>query len=215
MNKALIVLFLIVNAAVSADYCAEYAMISSKLSLLSYRRDSVMEIGRKEKVLCAQVINRDEKAKCSIILDTLRANIRRSQDSISRYRVQMISVHDSCDTLLSDDTNAVSINPQQDIENMWKVKSGKDGGVSSVSSINSAVRVFNTVSRSAIGVRLDSLDSLIGKRPRPGYKYGASFWPVNGSVSVYRFDTGVFGCQFDVSFDECKRVLEIRRRWIH
>ena len=45
--------------------------------------------------------------------------------------------------------------------------------------------------------------------------YNFPFWPAPKGAMVYRFDTGAYGWQFDLLFDEQGKVNEVQRSWIH
>ncbi|MEO2090762.1 MAG: hypothetical protein ABGY75_14855 [Gemmataceae bacterium] len=81
-----------------------------------------------------------------------------------------------------------------------------------MSAINSASRVFNAVRLE--GMTLEEVRSALGVRPRPLFKYDFSFFPIEPGVAVYRFDCGNFGWQFNLRFDDQKRVASVERKWI-
>jgi hypothetical protein len=102
-----------------------------------------------------------------------------------------------------------------DLTVMWRTVplAGETWEVSPVSGINAAGRVFATVDLK--GKTREEAEQAIRYDPRPRYGYHRPFWPVKKGTWFLRFDCGNFGWQFDITFDDQKRVKAVERRWIH
>jgi hypothetical protein len=81
--------------------------------------------------------------------------------------------------------------------------------------INAASRVFNTVE--LVGKTREEVIRLIGDPASSSDSIynQAPFWPAPKGGLVYRFDSGMYGWQFNVVFGEDGRVREVERHWIH
>ena len=113
-------------------------------------------------------------------------------------------VDDSKETDISSDIAA-------DVKLMWSVD--KDG-CSSQEAIEAASRVFNTVK--VEGMDRDKISKLIGDTSlRPKGIYNAPFWPTGKGDTVCRFDTGFYGWQFTLKFDENGICTAVVRKWIY
>jgi hypothetical protein len=98
-----------------------------------------------------------------------------------------------------------------DVKIMWSVdKKGR----SPQEAIEAASRVFNTVKLE--GMHRDKIIKLIGDTSlRPKGIYNAPFWPTGKDDMVCRFDTGAYGWQFNLQFDEKSLCKTVSRKWIH
>jgi hypothetical protein len=98
-----------------------------------------------------------------------------------------------------------------DVKVMWSVdKKGR----SPQEAIEAASRVFNTVKLE--GMHRDEIIKLIGDTSlRPKGIYNAPFWPTGKGDMVCRFDTGAYGWQFTLQFDEKGICKTATRKWIH
>jgi hypothetical protein len=99
-----------------------------------------------------------------------------------------------------------------DVRAMWAVD---PDGRTPPEAIPVASRVFNTpglvgLSRGQIIERLGEPGS-----QRPGGRYNFPFWPAGEGDLVYRFDTGMYGWQFNVRFGWGGRCTAVERHWIH
>jgi hypothetical protein len=99
-----------------------------------------------------------------------------------------------------------------DVATMWKVD---PMGRSTQEAIWAASRVFNTVK--LVGMHRDRILELLGdaRTRRPGGVYNFPFWPAGGGETVYRFDTGAYGWQFNVKLEAAGVCTEVNRLWIH
>lgn len=98
-----------------------------------------------------------------------------------------------------------------DVKIMWSVD--KEGR-SPQEAIEAASRVFNTVKLE--GMHRDKIIKLIGDASlRPKGIYNAPFWPVGQGATVCRFDTGFYGWQFTLQFDDKGICKKVTRQWIH
>jgi len=98
-----------------------------------------------------------------------------------------------------------------DVKIMWSVD--KEGR-SPQEAIEAASRVFNTVKLE--GMHRDKIIKLIGDTSvRPKGIYNAPFWPAGKGDMVCRFDTGAYGWQFTLQFDEKGICKTVSRKWIH
>jgi hypothetical protein len=110
----------------------------------------------------------------------------------------------------------------RDIMLMWETRprdkrfasDDLEGVVSTDAAINAASRVFNTAQ--LIGKsRADVIKLLGDPEKRENYIYSQPFWPVTDRAIVYRFDSGAYGWQFNILFDEHETVVRVEREWIH
>ena len=98
-----------------------------------------------------------------------------------------------------------------DVKLMWSVD--KEGR-SPQEAIKAASRVFNTVNLE--GMQRGEVVELIGDYThRPKGIYNGPFWPVEEGESDYRFDTGYYGWQFNLKYDEKGICKKVTRKWIH
>jgi hypothetical protein len=98
-----------------------------------------------------------------------------------------------------------------DVKLMWSVD---DKGRSPQKAIEAASRVFNTVKLE--GVQRDKVTELVGDASlRPKGIYNRPFWPVGKGETAFRFDTGAYGWQFNLRFDEDGVCKSVTRKWIH
>jgi len=203
------------NRSSRPDYCTEYSNAVAKSASLRYQTSKIMDSGRQQEAACDSIHDSVKIALCRDRLIGLRKLFREMGDSLLVVDSFRHSINDSCDTLVINNDSAKSSNLLRDIRNMWRVKHKNKVGYCSVSSINSAVRVFNTIKDKAIGISIDSFDLLIHKTKRTDYPYTAPFFPIKAQTITYRFDTGQFGYQFDVTIDSTRRINGIQRKWIH
>lgn len=196
----------------ASNRCIEYANLDKVAHGMSYLRDSLSAVGRNKKRTCREG---DGNLACKKELARLREEIYKASDSVITVKGTQLRIHDQCDSLIMNNADSVSADLNADIANMWKVQPNEAGGVSSVSSINSAVRVINLLKRDVGRITVDSFERSIGFHKREGYRYNFPFWPIQGLVRAYRFDTGHMGYQFDVSYGENGLVTEVKKRWIY
>lgn len=98
-----------------------------------------------------------------------------------------------------------------DVQLMWSVN---EKGASPQEAIDAASRVFNTVKLE--GLPRAKVVELIGNSGlRPKGIYNFPFWPVGKDEVAYRFDTGFYGWQFNLKFDDKGTCESISRKWIH
>jgi hypothetical protein len=98
-----------------------------------------------------------------------------------------------------------------DVKIMWSVDKA---GRSPQEAIEAASRVFNTVKLE--GMHRHKIIKLIGDTSlRPKGIYNAPFWPAAKGDMVCRFDTGAYGWQFTLQFDEKGICKTVTRKGIH
>ncbi|MBM3997570.1 MAG: hypothetical protein FJ303_26000 [Planctomycetes bacterium] len=98
-----------------------------------------------------------------------------------------------------------------DVKLMWSVD--KEGR-SPQEAIEAASRVFNTVKLE--GLPRDKVVKLIGDvSHRPKGIYNFPFWPTGKGEMVCRFDTGAYGWQFNIRFNDKDICTNVTRKWIH
>jgi len=117
---------------------------------------------------------------------------------------------------------AKSLNLGRDINLMWQTKRLRSSGdpthgpnphASTNRAINAASRVFNTVSLQ--GKTRDEVVALLGDPKASNNSiYNFPFWPAPQGAMVYRFDSGAYGWQFNITFEDDK-VVNVKREWIH
>ena len=203
---------ILVGGSASVDHCKEYSDLERISRTLYNYRDSLSEFGRKKQGACR---HDGKDSSCTAKLRWLKIEIYKVGDSMKVVDDSLQRIHDQCDSLIMKNADSVTQDLKWDVENMWKVQPIEDGGVSSVSSINSAVRVVNLMKKEIGRISIDSFEICIGYRKREKYKYPMPFWPIHGRVRAYRFDTGRMGYQFDVSYGENGVVTDIKKRWIY
>ncbi len=121
------------------------------------------------------------------------------------------------------DERAKSTDLSRDIELMWETRTlessgdpthGPDPRASTDRAINAASRVFNTAN--LLGKTPDAVIELLGP---PGTSsdstYNFPFFPPQKRSMVYRFDSGMYGWQFDLPLNDDGTVSAVERRWIH
>lgn len=111
----------------------------------------------------------------------------------------------------------------RDIRLMWETRKlggtpdathGPNPRSSTDRAINAASRVFNTVE--LIGKSREKVIGLLGDPNSSSDSiYNFPFWPAPDVALVYRFDSGAYGWQFNVLFDDEDKVSEVERLWIH
>jgi hypothetical protein len=98
-----------------------------------------------------------------------------------------------------------------DVKIMWSVD---EKGRSPQEAIEAASRVFNTVKLE--GMHREKIFKQIGHMSlRPKGIYNRPFWPVAKDELAFRFDTGAYGWQFNLKFDEKEICKTVTRKWIH
>jgi len=111
----------------------------------------------------------------------------------------------------SEDETDTSPDIPADVKIMWSVDKN---GRSPQKAIGAASRVFNTVKLK--GMHRDKIFKLIGDPSRrPEGVYNRPFWPVGDGETPFRFDTGAYGWQFNLSFDKQGICTGVTRKWIH
>jgi hypothetical protein len=122
-----------------------------------------------------------------------------------------------------DDGTASSTNLARDFRLMWETtrlrgqhdpSHGVNPRASSSRAINAASRVFNSIN--LVGLSREEVIEQIGD-PKTSNEsiYNFPFWPAQGGRMVYRFDTGSYGWQFNLIFDDEGKVKKVERLWIH
>lgn len=121
------------------------------------------------------------------------------------------------------DDSEKSSNLAADLRLMWETRKlggshdpthGPNPRSSTDRAINAASRVFNTVE--LVGKTREEVISLLGDpKSSSDSIYNFPFWPAPKSALVYRFDSGAYGWQFNVLFDDEGKVREVERQWIH
>lgn len=115
-----------------------------------------------------------------------------------------------------------STNLVRDIELMWETKRlpsgdpthGPNPHASTDRAINAASRVFNSISLN--GKTSDEVIELLGDPKSSNNSiYNFPFWPAPPGGMVYRFDSGSYGWQFNVSRGGNHKVVSVERIWIH
>lgn len=102
-----------------------------------------------------------------------------------------------------------------DIERMWSaIIKTKEGDFYSAESILAAIRVFNTVKLK--NKTKEEVFEILGN-PKINNKtfYRAPFLDLPPNDLYYRFDTGMWGMQFNILFNENGRVNGVEKKWIH
>jgi hypothetical protein len=97
---------------------------------------------------------------------------------------------------------------------MWETR--RLGGTLSSTdrAINAASRVINTVE--LVGKTQEEVASLLGDpHSSSDSSYNFPFYPVPQGSLVYRFDSGMYGWQFNLLLGEDGQVREVQRHWIH
>lgn len=98
-----------------------------------------------------------------------------------------------------------------DVKTMWSVD---DEGRSPQSAIEAASRVFNTFNPAGKN-RAEIVKAIGDYSSRPKGIYNGPFWPIEKGQMAYRFDTGNYGWQFNLTFDEKDLCTKVERKWIH
>jgi hypothetical protein len=105
----------------------------------------------------------------------------------------------------------ISKSIRADIKLMWQTVplSGEPGRKASSSrAIEAAHRVFMAVS--LVGMSQEQVIQLLGDPKKSSDSmYNFPFYPTAKEQLVYRFDTGDYGWQFDLTFDEHDRVSKM------
>ena len=121
------------------------------------------------------------------------------------------------------DINAKSSDLTADLTLMWETKPlqsrndpthGPNPRSSTDQAINAASRVFNTVELIS-KTREEVIHQLGDPKTSNDSVYNFPFWPASTESLVYRFDSGAYGWQFNIIFDEAGHVIQVDRRWIH
>ncbi|MDB2687273.1 hypothetical protein N9Y42_08675 [Mariniblastus sp.] len=98
-----------------------------------------------------------------------------------------------------------------DVKTMWSVD---DKGRSPQSAIEAASRVFFTFDP-VVKTRDEIVKTIGDYSSRPKGVYNAPFWPLERGQQSYRFDTGNYGWQFNLTFDKKGLCTKAERKWIH
>jgi len=115
-----------------------------------------------------------------------------------------------------EDAKAKSTDLAADKKLMWTTSQLEKREVHSSTreAIWAASRVFNTVS--LVGRTREEIIELLGNpKTSNNSVYNFPFFPVAEGTLVYRFDTGAYGWQFNVEFNEKGKAQRVTRRWIH
>jgi hypothetical protein len=113
------------------------------------------------------------------------------------------------------DSTIRSVDFDRDRQLMWETTT-EDGEVwSTDAAINAASRVFNC-QEMILGRPATEVIRLL-QPPSSGAEIHQSpfFLPKDPNGLTYRFDSGMYGWQFDHVVNQQGNVAEIRRRWIH
>lgn len=98
-----------------------------------------------------------------------------------------------------------------DLSRMWHTRVGADGMiVSTDAAVLAARRVFRSLS--LVGYKREEAISVIERHKSRNSGYTAPFYPVREGIRFYRFDTGNFGCQVEIEFDQDDRVTRVTVR---
>ena len=103
----------------------------------------------------------------------------------------------------------------EDIKLMWQTSKGplRSGGSSTPEAVKAAKRVFEKVD--LIGMtRSEVVGKLGDPQKADGYYFKHSVHEVEAGTLFYRFDTGIYGWQFDILFDNQGKVRGVKRRMI-
>lgn len=121
------------------------------------------------------------------------------------------------------DQSAKSYDLASDVELMWETKPlrhsgdpshGENPHASTDRAINAASRVFNTMQ--LVGKSAEEVRQLLGDpRASNNSLYNFPFFPPQTRSMIYRFDSGMYGWQFDVVVGEDEVVDSVERHWIH
>jgi hypothetical protein len=104
---------------------------------------------------------------------------------------------------------------EADIKLMWQTYKGADGsaGSSTPEAVKAAKRVFGKVN--LIGMtRSEVVEKLGDPQKAAGSYFKHSAREVKAGTLFYRFDTGIYGWQFNLLFDDQGKVLEVKGRII-
>lgn len=118
-----------------------------------------------------------------------------------------------------DEANDSEVRPSLDLDRdrqkMWRIVPIDSGlKVSPVSAINAASRVFATINFE--GRSTNEIRELIGfSSSNPKSSYTHPFFPIEAGTTVYRFDCGYYGWQFNLKYDSNGVVTCVERLWIH
>jgi hypothetical protein len=105
-----------------------------------------------------------------------------------------------------DDGQEQSTDLTADLRLMWRTR----GRTSTPRAINAASRVFNTVN--LVGLTRQEVISRISDPETSSDRiYNFPFYPADPAAMVYRFDTGSYGWQFNIYFDDDGRVRRVQR----
>jgi len=104
----------------------------------------------------------------------------------------------------------------KDIKEMWRVTKleNENFSASSDQAISAANRVFNTIELKKLS-KDEIIKTLRLDLRSPEYGYVAPFWPVKKGTLVLRFDSGMYGWQFNLYFDKKAICKKVERQWIH
>jgi hypothetical protein len=116
-----------------------------------------------------------------------------------------------------DEGSVPSADLEADLRLMWQTRplpGDPDRRASTPRAVNAASRVFNAVD--LVGLTKEAVAARLGDPRTSGDSiHTFPFWSVEGGVVVYRFDTGSYGWQFNLRFDDDGKVRDVERLWIH
>jgi len=123
--------------------------------------------------------------------------------------------------LLAGSEKERSKNLRADLKLMWQTtplraeaSDKKRPFASTFAARDAASRVFNSVQLT--GLTVEQVIARLGDpKRRSNSAYNCPFWPATDAALIYRFDTGSSGWQFDILVDSQRKVVKVRRRWIH
>jgi hypothetical protein len=135
---------------------------------------------------------------------------------VSTIIVVTVVINANCLLTTANNNQGIGDSPKErsadlnaDIKRMWETAEG----VSTLESISAARRVFATVD--LVGLSRSQIVSIIGDpTSERTNKYYFPFYPSDHNDLVYRFDNGLFGCQYNIVFDWHGRARKVQYRTI-